>query len=262
MTQFSQLEIDRGVACVVLNRPEKRNALRREFIEELIGAVERVSADPQIRVMVLKARGEAFCAGMDLGQMQERAASGAAPSEYQRDSEVYCRLLTSIYELDIPTIASVQGPALAGGMGLVCACDMVIAAESAFFMLPEPMRGITAAMVTPLLVHRTGAGNAGYMLLSNEKVGAAEAQRMGLVHDIAESGELDNRVDELIQSILGGAKSAFALTKRHLRQCLSADIADLVRRSIQVSAEARESTEAREGLAAFLEKRKPSWQTR
>jgi methylglutaconyl-CoA hydratase len=260
MTQFSRLEIDRGVAKLVLDRPDKRNALRREFIEELIAATERISADSSVRVMVLKAHGDAFCAGMDLGQMQERAASGAAPSEYQRDSEVYCRLLTQIFELPVPTIAAVQGPALAGGMGLVCACDIVIAVESAFFMLPEPMRGITAAMVTPLLIHRVGAGQAGYMLLSAEKVGAIDARRMGLVHDVVESSELDNRVDQVIKSVLGGAKSAFALTKRHLRDCLSADTAELVRRSIEVSAVARESGEAREGLAAFLEKRKPCWQ--
>ena len=198
---------------------------------------------------------------MDLGQMQERAASKDATAEYQLDSQVYCDLLVAIYELSIPTIAAVQGPALAGGMGLVCACDIVIATESAFFMLPEPMRGITASMVTPLLVHRTGPGPATYMLLSNEKVSAIDARRMGLCHDVVPVNEMESRVDQLIRSILGGSRSAFALTKKHINDCLAGDVVSLVRQSIEVSAQARETADAREGLAAFLEKRSPAWQS-
>jgi methylglutaconyl-CoA hydratase len=260
MSGFTSLAIDGGIARLTLNRPEKRNALRREIIESLLELVRQVAANESVRVLVLAATGEVFCAGMDLGEMQERAAGKAAAAEYQRDSRVYCELLTAILELQIPTIAAVHGPALAGGMGLVCACDLVIAAESAFFMLPEPMRGITAAMVTPLLVHRMGPGPAGYMLLSEEKISAVDARRMGLCHDIVPLSEIDSRVNRLIRSILGGSPAAFAITKQHIRDCLSYDLVSLVRQSVDVSAQARETADAREGLAAFLEKRSPSWQ--
>lgn len=261
MSEFTHLKIDAGIARLTLDRPEKRNALRREIIQALLDSVRRVAGDSSVRVLVLAANGEVFCAGMDLGQMQERAASSNATREYQLDSQVYCDLLTEIYELPVPTIAAVQGAVLAGGMGLVCACDIVIASEAAYFMLPEPMRGITASMVTPLLIHRIGPGPATWMLLSNEKVGAMGAHRIGLCHDVVAGRELDSRVDGLIRSILFGSRSAFTLTKKHIRDCLSADVVSLVRESIEVSATARETADAREGLAAFLEKRNPAWQT-
>lgn len=260
MSEFVQLEIDRGTARVTLNRPDKRNALRREMIEDLLAAVESVSSDPAVRVLLLAARGEVFCAGMDLGQMQERATSDAAAEEYRRDSEVYCQLLTALWQLPVPSVACVQGPVLAGGMGMVCACDIVIAAESVFFMLPEPMRGITASMVTPLLMHRIGPGPAGYMLLSNEKISAAHARRFGLVHDLVPTGELEERIAQLTGHILSGSRSALALTKQHIIGCLAAPVLDLLGDSVNVSARARETEDAREGLAAFLEKRKPAWQ--
>ena len=260
MSEFVRLVDSGPVAHLILNRPEKRNALRRDFIEDLHAAVRQIADNPQTRAMILAAEGAVFCAGMDLGQMQERATGENAAAEYQRDSQVYADLLTEILQLPIPTIAAVQGPALAGGMGLVCACDMVLAAESAYFMLPEPMRGITAAMVTPLLVHRVGPGAASYMLLSNRKISAVDARHMGLCHEIIPPGELDQRVEFLAQSVLTGSRSAFAITKQHIYDCLAGDLAKLVQQSIQVSATARETGDAREGLAAFLEKRKPAWQ--
>ncbi len=262
MSEFTNLNIAAGVARLTLDRPDKRNALRREIIQSLLDSVRQVASDPLARVLVLAARGEVFCAGMDLGQMQERTTSSNAAQEYQLDAQVYCDLLTAIYELPIPTIAAVQGPALAGGMGLVCACDIIIAADSAYFMLPEPMRGITASMVTPLLVHRTGAGPATFMLLSNEKVGAAEARQMGLCHDVVQASELESRVNSLVHSILGGSRSAFAITKKHIHDCLASDVVSLLQQSIKISAQARETPDAREGLAAFLEKRSPSWQVK
>ncbi len=260
MSEFVSLSIDQGVARLTLDRPEKRNALRREMIQAMLDRVRQIADDDSVRVLVLAATGDVFCAGMDLGQMQQRAADEDPAAEYQRDSEVYCELLTAIFQLDIPTIAVVQGAALAGGMGLVCACDIVILAETAFMMLPEPMRGITAAMVTPLLVHRTGPGPAGYMLLSNERIGSQTALRLGLAHDVVPPEQLESRVTKLVQSILAGSRSALAITKQHIGDCLPQPVVPLVRQSIEVSARARETDDAREGLQAFLEKRKPAWQ--
>ena len=145
MGQFVNVSLDGGVGRLTLNRPDKRNALKREFIEEINAGIDQLAGDVSLRVFVIAAEGSVFCAGMDLGQMQERAESVDGLKQWQRDSEIYCDVLAKIYSMDVPTVAIVQGPALAGGVGIVLACDLVIASEKAFFMLPEPIRGITAA---------------------------------------------------------------------------------------------------------------------
>lgn len=260
MPEYTKLEIDGGIARLSLNRPEKRNALKRESITELNEAIQEISGRSDVRALVLGAEGKVFCAGMDLGQMQERAQSEDGKQEWQRDSEVYCELLQGIFQLDIPTVAAVQGPALAGGFGLVLACDMVVAAEESFFMLPEPIRGITAAMVTPLLVHRVGSGPATYMLLSGERISAIHAYQFGLCHALAPAADFEVRLNKLTSAILAGSPQALAITKRHLANCSADQIMGQLEQSISVSAEARETADAREGLAAFLEKRPPNWQ--
>ena len=259
MQEYIKVSLENGVGTITLNRAEKRNALRREFIEQVNGALHKLAGDSSLRVLILKAEGLVFCAGMDLGQMKERAASPNGAAELQKDSEVYCQLLTTIFQLDVPTVAILNGPALAGGVGLVLACDLVIASENTFFMLPEPMRGITAAMVTPLLIHRVGSGAATYMLLSGERVAADKALAIGLCHDVVASEQLEVRTSELIQSILTGSPAALAITKQHVHNC-SSEVVELVKSSIEISARARETDEAQEGLAAFLENRKPNWQ--
>ena len=253
-------ELTNGIGRITLNRPDKRNALTREIIETLLQTVQDLAADSNLRALLFQAEGKVFCAGMDLGEMQRRAESDNAAADWQRDSEVLCDLLTTIYSLPQPTAAMVQGPVLAGGMGLVLACDIIVAAESAFFALPEPERGITAAMVTPLLVHRVGLGPATYMLLSGERVAAAKAATFGLCHEVVGSDELRDRTEMLLQAILKGSPSALSITKQHISDISGGNLSDLVRQSIDVSARARATDDAREGLAAFLEKRKPNWQ--
>ncbi len=260
MENFVKTELEAGVGRIILDRPDKRNALKREFIEQLLAAVVALKSDDSLRVLVLQAEGSVFCAGMDLGQMQDRAQSADSKQEWQRDSEVYCQLLIELYELSVPTIAALQGPVLAGGVGLVLACDLIVAADRAFFMLPEPIRGITAAMVTPLLIHRVGAGPAAQLLLSNERMSAIRAMKIGLCYDVVADHELNKRVETLVGSMLAGSKSALAITKQHLADCSNGTLVDQIKMSMQVSAEARETADAREGLAAFLEKREPAWQ--
>ena len=208
----------------------------------------------------MTAEGKAFCAGMDLGEMQQRAQSEDGKREWQRDSEVYADVLSKLFQLPVPTVAAVQGPALAGGFGIVLACDLVIASDNVFFMLPEPMRGITAAMVTPMLIHRVGTGPATFMLLSGERISATQSAQFGLCHDVVAESELNARCDTLIGNILTGSKSALAITKQHIKDCTAETVVDDLHTSIGVSAKARETDDAREGLAAFLEKRKPNWQ--
>jgi methylglutaconyl-CoA hydratase len=254
------LDITAGIARLVLNRPDKRNALTREMLAELVARLHEIAARSDVQCVVLSANGPWFCAGMDLAQMQETAAMPDATQIWQRDTQLYLDAVQSLFNLPMPTLAVVRGGAVAGGLGLVLACDMTLAAAAAKFALPEPKRGITAAIVTPLLVHRTGPGPAGYILLSGETFEARQAQQLGICHVVAEDDQIDLTVDGLVRSILSGAPGALEFTKRHLRACTTGDIATQLAEAALVSAQARETPEAREGLAAFLEKRAAVWQ--
>jgi methylglutaconyl-CoA hydratase len=165
----------------------------------------------------------------------------------------------TLFECRCPTLAVLPGPAVAGGVGLALACDLVLAAESVTFALPEPKRGITSAVVTPILVYRVGPSAASYLLLSGESVDAQRALQMGLCHQVVASSGLPAAADQLEHSILSGAPEANATTKRHLRDCAAGNFLAQLDRAVAVSAQARESAEAREGLQAFLEKRSPNW---
>ena len=261
METFVNTSIESGIGTITLNRPDKRNALSRGFVEQLAEAVEAFSNQETIRAVVFKAAGRVFCAGMDLGEMQQRAETPNGKQEWQKDSEIYAQLLAGIYHLKVPTIAVLQGPVLAGGVGMILACDFVVASEDAFIMLPEPARGITAGMVTPFLVQRIGVGPATHLLLSGERMSATRATELGLVYAVVASASLDTRVETLLTGILTGSSAALQITKRHVQKCGMGNLDELLQMSIRVSAEARETDDAREGLAAFLEKRKPGWQS-
>lgn len=246
-------------AAITLTRSEKRNALTRQMIQDLCTAVKKVSEKDDCRVLTLAAEGKVFCAGMDLGEMQERAQSEDKEKQWQIDSEVYCDLLKELFDLPIPTVVKLQGPVLAGGVGMVLACDMIVSADECFLALPEPMRGIVASMVTPLLAHRVGPAVATAWLLSGQRVSAQRAKEVGLIHETCSLEELDGAVDKLMGTILTGSRSALAITKAHLNDCVSGEIHQLLEKSIEISAQARETEDAREGLAAFLEKRQAKW---
>jgi methylglutaconyl-CoA hydratase len=252
-------ETSGGVARLTLNRPAKRNALTRELIEMTLAAVREIRDDEEVRLLVLTGAGPVFCAGMDLGEMQARAGRDNASREWHQDSVVYRDLLWELFTLPIPTLLVAQGPALAGGLGLLLACDMVLAAEESYFSLPEPKRGITAAVVAPLLAYRIGPGQAGYLLLSGRTITAADALRIGLCHEVAASAQLAERERELTAAILTGSPDALSQTKRHLLGGPAAALSAWLEAGMQVSAAARETADAREGLAAFLEKREPRW---
>jgi methylglutaconyl-CoA hydratase len=253
------LNVADGVARLTLNRPHKRNALTREMLAELISRLKEIRSRSDVRCVVLSASGPWFCAGMDLAQMQEAAARPDAPKIWQGDTQLYHDAVKTLFELPMPTLAVVQGGAMAGGLGLVLACDMTLATATATFALPEPKRGITAAIVTPLLVHRIGPGAAAFILLSGESFAAPRAVQLGICHIIAADDQLDTAASGLVNSILSGAPGALEITKRQLRACTAADFPGLLAQAAVVSAEARETPEAREGLAAFLEKRSPAW---
>ena len=262
MADWIETDIKSGVAFATLNRPDKRNALTRAVIEELDAFVAEVDGNDAVRLFVLRGNGKVFCAGMDLAEMQSRADADDPEKEWQIDSDVYNQLVSRIFALKIPTLAVLQGPVLAGGTGMVFACDMVLASENAFIALPEPKRGIVAAMVAPLLVFRTGMSTASYLLMSGKSLTAKEAAGHGLLHEVVAEENLDQARTLLIESILTGSNSALRSTKEHLRSLASANVVEQIRASSSVSAIARKSEDAQEGLAAFNEKRKPNWEVK
>lgn len=248
-----------GIARLTLNRPHRRNALTRELLAELKAHLAELTARVELRLLVLGAQGSAFCAGMDLQQMEETAARPDAAAVWQADTEVYRDVVQLLFTCPCPTLAVVPGPAVAGGLGLALACDLVIASEAATFALPEPKRGITAAVVTPLLAYRVGAAAAAYLLLSGDTVDAERGREMGLCQEVVAAELLVAAARERERSILTGAPGALAVSKRQLRECAAVDVLAQLDRAALVSARARETPEAREGLQAFLEKRQAKW---
>lgn len=248
-----------GVVRLILNRPQKRNALTREMLHDLKQELARLASRTDVRLVVVCAEGTAFCAGMDLEQMRETAGRSDAMAVWQSDAEAYRDVVRGLFELRSPTLAMVPGAAMAGGLGLLLACDLVLAADAATFALPEPRRGITAAIVTPLLVYRAGNSTASYLLLSGATVVASRAQQMGIVHEVSPAASLLETARNLEASILSQAPGALAATKWQLRSCATADVLQQLDEAVSLSAKARATDEAREGLQAFLEKRSAKW---
>lgn len=264
VSEFVELDqnrlASRGQVTLRLLRADRRNALTRQMLADLLAAIDLVEAQANVRVLVLQSTGPVFCAGMDLGEMQAHANAPDKEQQWQIDSELYAEVLSRLFTLPFPTVAQVQGPVLAGGTGLVLACDLVASSNTAFFALPEPVRGITAAIVTPFLIYRVGAGVAGQWLLAGQRITAEQALRNGLCYRVSEPEELEEHTEQLTTSILTGAPIALAMTKRHWHNCTqAATVLQQAKESIRVSAAARQSPDAREGLAAFLEKRPPYW---
>lgn len=256
---FVRCEIDGPIARITLDRAARRNALTKAMLVELTQFVHDAANNQQVRLIILAAEGPVFCAGMDLAEMQQRATGDNGPKQWLEDSLVYHDLLIALLDAPQPTLAIVQGPTLAGGVGLVLACDLVLATEDTFFSLPEPQRGITASMVTPLLAFRAGAGQASHLLLSGQRVSATIMYQRGICHQVVASNELANATTEWTSSILSGSPLALAATKQQIRENAGAELPKQLRRAAEQSAQSRETPDAREGLQAFLEKRKPSW---
>jgi len=251
--------IHERTGTIILNRPQKRNALSRALLSELSQALDDLHQERQVRAVILAASGPAFCAGMDLLEMQETSRADDALAQWHRDSVAYRDLIEKMLQFPKPLIAAVNGPAMAGGAGLVLACDLVLACEAASFGLPEPRRGVVAGMVAPLLVFRVGAGRAAYLLLSAKSISAAEAHRIGLYHEMASADHLWPKANELAAACGACAPEALLLTKRMLNETIGEHLMTMLTAGAAVSATARTTEAAAEGLAAFLEKREPNW---
>jgi methylglutaconyl-CoA hydratase len=258
--EFETLQIERRgpVAQVWLNRPEARNAMNDAMSAELPAAFKALGRDASVRVVVLGGRGSAFCSGADLGRMDKAGrATGARNRALALKS---ARFFRELYTCPKPTIARVHGPAFAGGMGLVCACDVVVASEAAEFCLPETRIGLVPAMISPYVTRAMGANAARRYVLSGERFSAAEAKAMGMVHELAPADGLDAVVERLARAFVACAPKALAEAKKLLRTVVGAPITpQLISHTATVIAKCRASAEAREGIAAFRDKRKPVW---
>ena len=247
-----------GVHTITLARPEVRNAFNDELIVELKNAFLAVAQDASVRCVVLSAEGPAFCAGADLNWMRRMA-------DYTRDDNLadageLAAMLRAIYACPQPTIARVQGDVYAGGMGLVAACDMAVAVDTAQFCLSEVKLGLIPATISPYVIRAMGARAAHRYFLTAERFNAAEAHRIGLVHEVVSADTLDAKVAELTQALVNTSPNAVRACKKLVQDVAEREInGALVRQTVEAIADIRASDEGREGVQAFLQKRKPNW---
>jgi enoyl-CoA hydratase/carnithine racemase len=255
------VKVTGAIGTIVLNRPERRNALSRTMIAQIGEALSDLHLEKRVRAIVLTGAGKAFCAGMDLHEMQAAALlSGSEQAQEWGDSaESYRELVTQMLELPKPIIASVNGPAVAGGAGLVLASDIVVASDAAQFGLPEPRRGIIAGVVAPLLSFRAGGGTAARLLVSSSLISADEAHRLGIYHELIDETRLWARCVQIGDDCAAGAPEAIQLTKRLLYETIGEQLATQLTVGAAMSATSRTTEAAQEGLAAFIEKRPPVW---
>ncbi len=248
-----------AVARITLTRPEVRNAFSDEAIAAITAAFEDVGARSDVRAIVLAAEGPAFCAGADLNWMRRMA-------DYTRDENIadaalLAAMLRTIAECPKPTIARVQGDVYAGGMGLVAACDMAVAVETAGFCLSEVKLGLIPATISPYVIRAMGARAAQRYFLTAERFDAAEALRIGFVHAlVADAAALDAAVDAWTLQLAANSPHAVRVCKRLVQDVAGRAIDDaLIAATVEGIADIRASDEGREGVQAFLNKRKPSW---
>ena len=248
----------RGVATLTLNRPVRRNALDGALIAQMSDALRRLDAQPDARIVVLTANGPAFCAGGDIDWMKRMADASLAENE--ADALALGKLLYALDTLSKPTIAQVHGAAYGGGVGLVACCDIVIAAESAFFCLSEVKLGLVPALVGPFVTRSIGARQARRFVMTAEEISAAEALRIGLVHLVAADGEFPMACDRIIDALLKSAPGAQSEAKSLIARYERCGIDDeLMQEASRILARRRASPEGREGLSAFLENRPAAW---
>ena len=248
----------RGVATLTLDRPAQKNALNAELVGRLADAFGALAADRAVRVVLLKGAGDAFCAGADVNDM--RAAGAATQDANEADSRRFAAMLARIEAQPQPTVAVVQGAAYGGAIGLIAACDMAIAAGNARLALSEVRLGLVPAMISPYVLRAIGTRQAHRWFLTGEAMDAATALRIGLVHEVADG--LDAAAEKLVAALLAGGPKAQAEIKLLLRRVTGRGSAldeSMLTDTARWIARIRAGDEAREGLTAFLERRKPDW---
>jgi methylglutaconyl-CoA hydratase len=254
--QTIQLACDAGVATITLNRPDKRNAISFELIDDLLRALNEVAQSPA-QVLILTGTGKAFCSGMDLENL--KALIGRSPEQNLKDSQTMVRLFRSLYEFPKVTIAAVNGPAIAGGTGLALLCDFTLAVPDAKFGYTEVRIGFVPAIVSTFLLRQVAEKHARDLLLTGRIIGADEAARMGLVNEVIAPDRLIERAHQLAVLLMESSPLSRRMTKRLLTEHARADLNLHIEAALRENATMRTTADFREGITAFLEKRKPSW---
>ncbi len=253
------LDVDaRGVATVTLNRPEVNNAYNGELIQALLGAIDTLDRTADLRVVVIRGNGRHFQAGADLKWLD--AVRTSSPEENVRVSRATAEAVQRLNLAPLPTVALVQGACFGGGTGLIAACDVVVAADNAMFSITEVRWGLTAAIIIPQLADAIGVRQLRRYALTGERFDAAEAQRIGLVHQVVPLAELEATGTKIVGHLLENGPAAIAETKAIALECAWGDLDDAgFSRLIELHARRRQSAEAAEGLKSFAEKRPARW---
>ncbi|MCB9422195.1 MAG: enoyl-CoA hydratase/isomerase family protein [Ardenticatenaceae bacterium] len=257
MADVVELRLDGPVLTVALNRPEQHNALTPELIDRLTAVFHHFTIRQEVRVIVLTGNGRSFCAGADLNYM--RAAADFDFEANAADGKAIFDLVQAVNECPKPVIGRVNGAAIGGGVGLVSACDIVVAVKRATFALSEVRLGIVPAVISPFVLAKIGMGNGRELFLTGERFDAYKAQQIGLVQHVAAEDDLDTAVAERIQQLLQAAPGAQAAAKELIRTVAHRPPSDVRDFTANLIAQRRASDEGREGMSAFLEKREPDW---
>ncbi|WP_296204208.1 enoyl-CoA hydratase/isomerase family protein [Psychrobacter sp. UBA3962] len=253
-----KVSVDDYVATVTLARPDKRNAFNDEVIAELNQAFTQLGSSEQVRVIVLAAEGKAFCAGADLNWM--RAMADYSREENLADADKLAQMLSTLYRCPKPTVAAIQGDVYAGGIGLISACDIAIAVDSANFCLSEVRLGLAPATISPYVIRAMGARAAHRYFLTAEVFDAVESQRIGLVHECVSVAELEDKVASVAKKLRNNSPNAVKECKQLVQYVAEATIDEaLIAQTVEGIADIRASDEGKEGVQSFLQKRKPNW---
>lgn len=258
MSETVITEVHQGVATVTLNRPDVHNAYDDHLVDDLLDALHRLRVHPEVRAVVLTARGRHFCTGADLNWLQR--TTRYSDEQNLADARRLAELMDTLNTLPKPTVVKVQGAAFGGGVGLIACCDIAIASQTASFCLSEVRLGLIPAILGPYVLNAIGERQARRYFLSAERFDARQALRIGLVHEVAPPETLDERVEQLLQTLADNGPLAMAATKALIRTVNprplgTATVEETARRFAQI----RASKEAREGIEAFLNRRKPQW---
>ena len=258
MSQHLSITQSGPVARITLTMPEIRNAFSDEVIQAITEAFADVGTRADVRAVVLAAEGPAFCAGANLNWMRRMA--DYTREENLADASKLAAMLRTIAECPKPTIARVQGDVYAGGMGLVAACDMAVSVDTAWYCLSEVKIGLAPATISPYVIRAMGARAAQRYFLTAERFTAAEAHRIGFVHEVVTADALDAKVDELLKALTSASPAAVMACKTLVADVVGRDIDEgLIAYTVEAIADIRASAEGREGVQAFLNKRKPAW---
>ncbi len=253
------VKINGATATIILDRAPRCNALNRQMVEQLSQALGDVRLEKKVRGVVLTGAGAHFCAGLDLHQLQETSQDDESMSQWYEDALGLQTVLEQMLQFPKPIVAAVDGAAMASGLALVLACDLVVASGRATFSVPSPRLGLVSGLVAPLLVFRSSGSVASRLLLGGDELSAAEAKELGLVHHIVSSDQTWVRASNWIDSISSGAAEALQLTKRVLNEMVGEQISTMLASGAAAMATSLTTEAASEGLNAYAEKRRPNF---